>query len=349
MAGQALVNEVEIGVDRVLELHAARPQPVDGVEDVVGRQRDMLDALALVGAQELLDLAVFVLAFVQRDADLPVGRGHRFGKQPGRLALDVEMADLAEVEDAFVKCRPMRHAAAVHIMGQVIERVQADTVVIGRRACDRLEIDIIDFAFAGLVDKVKVRPADAGDGGNVQFHRADPAIDRGGAALHRFGKGGGGVVDPKGHGVGRRAVLVAELRDLADALHVEQEIDVALGVAADILAAVAADMGEAERDEQASECFGVGAGEFDEFKAVEAEIVRTFIGFRCGRAGHRYVPGISIFVTYVTVRRKLRAIAPARGAAARRRRGTAPPAAALRLRAPAVRRCRGCAGLPLSG
>ena len=48
----------------------------------------------LYSLQELLDLAVLVLALVERDADLVVGRGHRPGEQAGLLALDVEIADL---------------------------------------------------------------------------------------------------------------------------------------------------------------------------------------------------------------------------------------------------------------
>jgi hypothetical protein len=69
------------------------------IVDVGRAERDVLDALALVLAQELLDLALVVLALVQRDADLAAGAGHRLGEQAGLLALDVEVADLAEVEE----------------------------------------------------------------------------------------------------------------------------------------------------------------------------------------------------------------------------------------------------------
>ena len=61
VAGQARVDQVEIGVGAVLEADAVGAQPVDGREDVVGGEREVLDALAVIGAEELLDLAVLVL------------------------------------------------------------------------------------------------------------------------------------------------------------------------------------------------------------------------------------------------------------------------------------------------
>ena len=58
---------------------------------------------------------------------------------------------------------------------------------------------------------------------------------------------------------------------LAGRLHVEDEVDVALGVVAHVLRAVVADMGEAQLDEQAGQRLGIGAGELDELEAVEAD------------------------------------------------------------------------------
>ena len=66
-----------------------------GVE-IVAAERDMLDALAIIGAQIFLDLALAARTFfVERDADLAVGGGHRLRGQAGIFALDVEIADLA--------------------------------------------------------------------------------------------------------------------------------------------------------------------------------------------------------------------------------------------------------------
>src|SRR5690606_32485003 len=113
VAGQAGVDHLIIGFGRLLEADAVGSKLVDGDEDVIGGERQMLDALAAIILDELLDLRMIVLAFVERDADLAVGRGHRLGEEAGRLPLDVEIADLAEVEDALIIIGPMVHAAAL--------------------------------------------------------------------------------------------------------------------------------------------------------------------------------------------------------------------------------------------
>src|SRR3546814_2448870 len=88
----------------------------------------MLDTLAIIGAQIFLDLALAARAlFVERDANLAVGGGHRFRRQSGIFALDVEIADLAKARDPFVEGRPMRHAAAIDIVGQMIDQLHPRT------------------------------------------------------------------------------------------------------------------------------------------------------------------------------------------------------------------------------
>jgi hypothetical protein len=70
-------------------------------------------------------------------------------------------------------------------------------------------------------------------------------------------------------------VRAAKFGYLAGGLHVEDEVDVALTIVADILRSMVAEMGEAHRGEQAGKGFGIGAGEFDELKAIKAE--RIFV------------------------------------------------------------------------
>ena len=53
--------------------------------------------------------------------------------QARQLALDVEEADLAEVEQLGVEAEPLVHVAAVDVVGQVVEVVEADAL----RASDR--------------------------------------------------------------------------------------------------------------------------------------------------------------------------------------------------------------------
>src|SRR6185369_6460327 len=94
---------------------------VDRGVDVAGAERDVLDALTFIFAQELLDLALVVLALIERDPDLAAGAGHCLGEKTRLLALDVEVADLAEIEELLVEVRPDAHPAAVHVVGEVVD------------------------------------------------------------------------------------------------------------------------------------------------------------------------------------------------------------------------------------
>src|SRR3546814_7795267 len=93
--------------------------------DVAGAERDVLDALALVLLEVFGDLRLVVGALVDRNADLAAGACHRLRLQPGQLALDVEVADLAEIEEALVEGRPLLHAPAVDVVGQVVDDGEA--------------------------------------------------------------------------------------------------------------------------------------------------------------------------------------------------------------------------------
>src|ERR1700733_5216172 len=85
VAGYAPIERLIIRVGRVLKLHAALAHAIDRVVDVAGAEGDVLDALAFVVVQELLDLRLVVLAFIERNADLAVRTGHGLGDQPGDL------------------------------------------------------------------------------------------------------------------------------------------------------------------------------------------------------------------------------------------------------------------------
>ena len=118
--------------------------------------------------QVFFDLALLVGALVDRDADLAVGAGQRAGKQAGVFALDVEIADLAEIEDALVEARPDVHAAAPDIVGEVVEVVEA---LAHRRRVARAEPIELRLEWRALgavrVEEVEQRVADALDGSNT--------------------------------------------------------------------------------------------------------------------------------------------------------------------------------------
>src|SRR3546814_6453154 len=88
--------------------------------------REILDALALIVADEFLDLRILVLAFVQGNADRAVGGDHRLAEQPRRLALDVEIFLLLEAEQLGVEARPGSHLAAPDVVREMIEQFRSE-------------------------------------------------------------------------------------------------------------------------------------------------------------------------------------------------------------------------------
>src|SRR5690606_22563731 len=116
----ALVDHVEVRVGRVQELDAGLAHLLHRHVDVVGEAGDVLDAFAVVRLEVFVDLRLGIGRLVERDAHHAVRRGHGLGEQAGLGALDVEVADLAEVEQPFVVVRPLGHVALVEVVGQVV-------------------------------------------------------------------------------------------------------------------------------------------------------------------------------------------------------------------------------------
>ena len=121
VVADALADAFEIGVRRGLERDTVRAERFDAFVNVVGAERDVLDALAAIVLQEFLDLALVVTALVERDADLAARAGHGLRDETGLFALNVEIADLAEVEDALVVVGPLAHVAAMQVVREVVE------------------------------------------------------------------------------------------------------------------------------------------------------------------------------------------------------------------------------------
>ncbi len=120
----------------------------------------MLDALAVVLAQEFLDLAVVVLALVERNADGAVGRDHGLAEQARGLALDVEILLLFEAEQLAVEAGPGAHLAAADVVGQVVQKVEADAVLRRRLAPAG---DLVPARERVTVHQIEHRSADALD------------------------------------------------------------------------------------------------------------------------------------------------------------------------------------------
>src|SRR5882762_3529189 len=153
MAGYADGEVLIIGVGRVLKRNPVPSQHVHRAVDVPGGEGNVLDAFAVILAQVFLDLALVVLRLVDRDADLAARTGHGARQEPRVLTLDVEVADLAEVEQLLVEAGPYIHAPAADVVRQMVD--QGESCCFGRRAsCHGAKIHIIDRAFAVQVDQV---------------------------------------------------------------------------------------------------------------------------------------------------------------------------------------------------
>src|SRR6185437_12381066 len=236
MSRDARIDGFVVGIGRVLERQPAAAQHIDGAVDVIRGERDVLNALAVILPQILLDLALFVLRFVDGNADLPAGTGHRAGEQAGMLALDVEVTDLAEVEQLFVEALPLVHVAALHVVSEMIDA--RETGILPGRRRNRSEINIVDRALAVPVDQIHERAADALDAGNVELHGTCALRTGLGAELERAAIGVRRILDAKGHRARGRTVLARKLLRERFGLCVDDEVDCALPVQRHVFGAV---------------------------------------------------------------------------------------------------------------
>ena len=274
MAGHARIDHVEIGVRGIQEGHPGRTHGFHAGVDVIGEQGDVLDALAVVLAQVFVDLALVVGGLVERDAHDAVRRGHCLGHQAGLGALDVEVADLAEVEQALVVVRPLLHVAHEQVVGQVVDEGQAKPHRVLVHVLQRREVGI--QVVVAVIDQVEHAVADAGD------HRGVDRTLRIGAGkqLATIGQGMGLYLFRRGLEADRkttcrRPVGSGEIGGKALAFLVEQEVDGALAEQGDGALAVLGNGGETQLAQVVGHGRGVagGGGEFDEFKAVDAHRV----------------------------------------------------------------------------
>src|ERR1043166_2856665 len=272
MALDAIVKPLVIGVRRALEWNAARRQYPHRHVDIVSAERNVLDARALIDVQMLPDLRFVVGGFVERNANLAVRAGHGAGLEAGQLALDVEIANLAEIEEPLVEAGPLVHVAAKDIVRHVIDIGDAGAFV--DEAGDRIarhEIDVIDRALAVAVDQIDHAAADAFDGGDVQLHRAHLVLERLGAETDQLVVGGGGILDAKGHGAGAGPVGLGETRAVALRLRIDDEVGLALAIERHRLGAMPANRAKSHLFEQGVELVNVRRGVLDELEAVGAD------------------------------------------------------------------------------
>ena len=247
-------------------------QHVHRTVHVLGGERDVLDPLAVILAQVFLDLTLVVLRFVDRDADQAAGTGQGAREESRAFALDVEVADLAEVEQSLVEARPYVHAPAADVVRQVVD--DGESRPLGQRgAAHGAKVHVIDRAIAVQVDEINQRAADALDRGNVELHGARAQRSGFRPELERAAKGAGGIAHAKRHGAGRRAVRARKSLREGLGLRVDDEIDSALAVERHVLRAMARHRRKAEPLEERPQQLRIRCRVFDELEAVRAHRV----------------------------------------------------------------------------
>ena len=228
--------------------------------------------------QKFLDLAGGLARFlVQRDADQAVRGCHGLGRQPRVFALDVEVPDLAEIEQPLVKGRPVRHATPVDVVRQMVHDLQATPRRMPVHAFDELEVDVVDgLAIFVAIDQVQGRPADALDRRQSQLHRAGGDVQRLGAKLQGALVGLVRILHAEGQAAGRGAVLLREVGCQAPRFLVDDEVDVPLTEEGHVLRSVPGHQLEAHLFEEGLQQAGRRRCEFDELEARKSHGVEMF-------------------------------------------------------------------------
>ncbi|MDT4840014.1 hypothetical protein FQZ97_738210 [compost metagenome] len=190
----------------------------------------------------------------------------------------------------------------MHVVGQVVDVVQAmaDRVQLGagqRIEVDVVEADVADVALLGAVlatpavDEIDDGVADALDGRDVQLARTGrlrvaPGAQRNGALV-----GGLGIAHAQRDRAHTGAMQACEALRKAVGLGVDDEVDLPLAVQRHGLVAVLRDRFEAHALEQGAHGHRVGRGVFDELKTVGAHGVLPFGDGVLGGSGQGVVHG----------------------------------------------------------
>src|SRR5262249_28001088 len=149
------------------ELQAIGGERVRRVVDPLGADRDVLNALALVLTQIFLDLRSVVGRLIDWNSNAPARARQRSRKQSGQLALDVDKADLPKIEQLGVEGEPPVHVAALHVVREVVEIMEAPPLRSRIRFADPVEVSRVWRALRAVaIDEIDERAADAFDGGN---------------------------------------------------------------------------------------------------------------------------------------------------------------------------------------
>ena len=197
----------------------------------------MLNAFTIICAQIFLNLSAASLAFfIQRNTDFAVRRCHRTAGEASIFALDIEIADLAEVKYAFVKAAPMRHAAAINIVRQVIDNLETSADGIAIHTGQIVKINIVNGQSVAIaVHQINHRAANAANGGQAKLHGTSACFNRLSTPRNRLVIGNARILHPKRHAAGRWPMFSRKIGRRAFGFVIGDQIDFALPPQIDIL------------------------------------------------------------------------------------------------------------------
>src|SRR6478752_5383976 len=118
-----------VGVGSAEELDTVVPQCIHGLEDVVGRDGEVLRARALVELEVLVDLALALPdgRLVEWELHPVVPVGHDLGHEGGVVGGDVladELGHVHEAHDPVVEAHPLVHLAELDVADDVVEGLE---------------------------------------------------------------------------------------------------------------------------------------------------------------------------------------------------------------------------------
>src|SRR5215213_11145098 len=293
-ARDRLRGEVGAGLEVVVvvfrdrqEIDAAFAQPADGREDVVGRERDVLDAGAEQFVEEARRKRALALRGVEDEAQGAVLARDHLALHDAAGVEHVVDPRLTEVEKRGVEQKPGQHLLVVHRLRDVVEADEA-RLPGAWCGCDGIEVDVPDAGRSACpIDEVDEAAAEAAHRRNLELARPDPLAERLVDQLHGALDRRRGVGDPQRDRADRRAMGDVEGMGEAFLLAVDDDVDVALAPAGDVLRLVLARLGEAEPGEQRLEIRGGGLvhRELDELDAGARRARRQRRQARNGGAG----------------------------------------------------------------